>query len=615
MFNPEGKNRLYLFFTCFILLQVFFLLFSESTYGYGGLENIFQYRNAKFSFEYPELLFGSNPFYTLLLAPFSKFGYLPAKAFNIMLATFTLLFSARIVNKLFPGSELFMLVLIAFSPVFFRYSASCLPDVLFGFLLVAAIYLFISKQILFSALVISFIPFVLPQGFLLLLVFAVVIILNRTYRFIPFLLAGTVLYSFTGFIVFGNFLWFFQIINENFEGSRNFLQHAQNILSLIGIPLTILAVAGLIFQGYEIFKKVSMRNQNTHHFILIAGSGLIFMVFTFFFRERSFSHGFETATGAVIPLFAITGVKMFDVLAKNFKNKNLAIILLSVFALFQVVQLFAQNNLLIKATQEEQLMKKSAAYLLYNEPESKLIYFNPLLAHFLELDPFKESLSVRSGFHKQQPSNTMDWGDVLVWDSWSGGNREGPELQPLENDPYLKKIMSFKPIGLETDSTQNGCSVHIFKKAENKKDSEEVSDHYKSVLSFEKYLDERVKEVDGFKVWELDSSQDYSPSIRFSPEVVIRQDFYEITATLHFKALQPIDAAEVLLVFSAESAGGNLHYKKADLISAGDKWEQLHLNVEIPSDMPESTQFLIYIWNKDRKNVLMEKIAVVVKSY
>ncbi|MCA1759019.1 MAG: hypothetical protein LC658_04540, partial [Bacteroidales bacterium] len=297
MFKPDLNNRLYLFFTGFILIQVFFLLFSKSTLGFGGLENIFQYRNANFSFEHPELFFGSNPFYTLFLAPFSQFGYIVAKAFNLLLAVLTLLISARIVNKLFPGSELFTLFLIAFSPVFFQLSSSCLPDVLFGFLLVSAIYLFILKRFLFSALVISFIPFVLSQGFLILFVFAVVLILNRTYRFIPFLLAGTVLYSILGFIVFENFLWFFQIINENIEGSRSFFQPAQNIPSALGIPLTVLVVAGLVYQGYETLKKFSVRNQNTLHFILIAGSALTFMSFTLFFSKRSISFDLETATG------------------------------------------------------------------------------------------------------------------------------------------------------------------------------------------------------------------------------------------------------------------------------------------------------------------------------
>jgi hypothetical protein len=615
MFKPDENTRLYLFFTCFILIQVFFLLFSQSISGYGGLENIFQYRNAKFSYEHPKLLLGSNPFYTLLLAPFSQFGYLIAKAFNLLLAVFTLLLSARIVNKLFPGGELFTLILIAFSPVFFQLSASCLPDILFGFFLVAAIYLFISKRFFYSALVISFIPFVLTQGFLILLVFALVFILIRTYRFIPFLLTGTVLYSIAGFIELGDFLWLGQNYQESFEGSRSFLQPAQNIQSAMGIPLTILAVAGLIYLGIETLKKFSLRNPNALHFILIAGSALSFFIYTFFFRENSIVPFFESSIGAVIPLLAISGMKMFEVLIKNFKNKNVTIFLFSVFALFQVIQLFLHNSMLIKATQEEKLMEKGAAYLRFNEPESKLIYFNPLLAHFLELDPYYESLANRSVSDKQQPSNSMDWSDVLVWDSGYGRNDGGLELKNLEKDPFLKKVMSFKSPELDTDSVINGYRVHLYKKVENKEDSKEISDHYKSVLSFEKYLDERVKEVDGIKVWKLDSSQDYSPSIRFSPEVVIRRKLFEISATIHYKALRPIKAIEVLFVFSAESDGENLYYKKADLITEGDKWEQLHLNVEIPSNLPEATRFMVYIWNKDRKNVLVEKIAVDIKSH
>jgi hypothetical protein len=271
--------------------------------------------------------------------------------------------------------------------------------------------------------------------------------------------------------------------------------------------------------------------------------------------------------------------------------------------------------LLKKASPEEQLMEKAAAYLRFNEPDSKLIYYNPLLAHFLELDPVKEPASEKMFSGWQQPSGNMNWGDVLVWDSWNSPNEGGLHLANLEGDPYLKRIMSFKTVGLESDSAKNDCSVHIFKKVEHKEDSNEISDYYRSVLSFEKYKDRRGKETDGMKIWELDSLQDYSPSIRFSPDVVIRQEIYEINAALHFKALQPIEYGDVLFVFSAELNEVSLHYKKADLITEGDEWKTLHLHAEIPSDIPASTQFLIYIWNKERKNVLIEKIEVDVKSY
>ncbi|MEE4287310.1 MAG: hypothetical protein V2I31_14240, partial [Mariniphaga sp.] len=263
MLTSEGKNRLYLFFTGFILIQVFFLLFSESTVGYGGMENIFLYRNARFLFQHPEFLFEKHPFYILLSAPFSQFGYLPAKAFNIMLAVFTLLLSARIVNRLYPGGELFAFIFIAFSPAFFQLSASCLPDILFGFLLVFSIWLFISKRFLFSALVISFIPFVLPQGFLVLLFFAMVFILNRSYRFAPFLLSGTGLFSIAGLIATGDFLWFLKFFQDNLRENQRLFQFAQSIPFTLGIPLTILAIAGLISQGFETLKKNSFPNEDS----------------------------------------------------------------------------------------------------------------------------------------------------------------------------------------------------------------------------------------------------------------------------------------------------------------------------------------------------------------
>jgi hypothetical protein len=121
--------------------------------------------------------------------------------------------------------------------------------------------------------------------------------------------------------------------------------------------------------------------------------------------------------------------------------------------------------------------------------------------------------------------------------------------------------------------------------------------------------------VDGIKAWELDSSQDYSPSVRFSPEVVTRKEFYEISANLRYKTLQSVEGAEVLFVVSVESGGETLYYYKTDLVSGGDKWEELNLEFDIPSGLPETTQFLVYVWNKARKNVWLEKIEVDVKSY
>jgi len=155
------KHLIYTFFTSYILLQFYFLLFSESAYGYGGADNITHYQIAKYAFSRPELFLDlwGKPVFTTLLAPFTLFGFLTAKAFNLIVAVVTLWLSAKIAKRLFPGSELFVIVLIAFSPVYFQLAVSCLTEILFSFILVAAVYLFIQNRFVFSAVVLSFLPF------------------------------------------------------------------------------------------------------------------------------------------------------------------------------------------------------------------------------------------------------------------------------------------------------------------------------------------------------------------------------------------------------------------------------------------------------------------------
>jgi hypothetical protein len=620
MFKHEEKTKLYLFFTGFVLIQVFFLLFNQSVYGFGGLENILQYRNAKFSFEHPELLFGSNPFYTLLLVPFSQFGYLIAKTFNLLLAVFTLLLSARIVNKLFPGNELFTLILIAFSPVFFQLSASCLPGILFGFLLVAAIYLFIQNRYVFSAVVLSFIPLVDITGLMILIVFIVAFILNRTYRFIPYFFVGIVLYSIIGYFVSGDILWlihkFSNFLEKPVNDNDNFYHSIKNSFSLFGIPLIILIITGVICWLAEILKNFSIRKTNTILFIAIAGSWIsLFAVYTcLWWRNLADSEALIWKIAGIIPLATLTAIKAFEFISEKIKNKNILYGIFSVFALLQVLLLFTQNNLLLKADISEQLMKKGTNYIRFNEEGKKVFYFDPLIAHYLELDPFDSTQCSSVIADKQQPSNSMNWGDVLVWNTQISPEYAGLTIKNLKADPHLKILEAFRPFGKTAEQEENNQSVLIFKKSVSKNDSIVITNRYKRVLSFEDYLHERVKEIDGFKVWELDSIQEFSPTITLSPGVVKQYEYFNITVTLHYRALQPLNPAEVLLVFSAEDKDKNLRYEKADLVSDGLQWEQLQLNVKMPANIPASSKMLVYIWNKNRKHLLIENITVEIES-
>jgi hypothetical protein len=623
MGNISEKQLIFVFFSSFILLQVFFLLFGESAYGYGGADNIAHYQIAKYSFKYPELFLDlwGKPVYTTFLAPFALIGYKAAKAFNLFVAVITLLLTSKIAKKLYPGSSLITIVLIAFAPVYFLLAISCLTEVLFSLVLVAAVYFFIHNRFALSAVILSFIPFVRSEGFVLLPIFALAFVLQRSYRSILFLAVGAVFYSIIGYFVFGDILWIINkqpySLGESIYGSGSLFHFIKNSNSIFGIPLTILIVAGLFYWGYDVIRNFSLRSQNTILFIIIAGSWMTFFAAHSYvwWKGTGGSLGLIRVMGGIIPLAALTGMKIFGFVSEKLKSKNITYTIFSVFALFQIVLMFTQNNLMLKADPTEQLIKKSADYIRYNEEGKKVFYFNPLLIHFLEIDPYDITKCNWWVADKQQPSNTLEWGDLLVWDAHFGPNEGGVQFENLEKDPFLKKIKSFYPIEKVTVLGGYDYSVHIFKKSPNKNDSLIVSDNYEQVLSFESYLDERVKEVDGLKVWELDSSQEYSPNIVLSADVVKRYEILEATVTLSYKALQALGANETMLVFSAENEGKSIRYEKADLVSSVMGFQELKLNVRMAANIPDKSRMLIYVWNHGKKNILIEKIKVEIKSY
>ncbi len=617
------KHLLFLFLILFATIQLVLVLLSDTVYGYGGNDNTGHFQIARYSFKYPKLLLDlwGKPVFTALSAPFAQFGYSAAKIFNIIAAVLTLFISAKTAEKLFPKSSLFTVVFIAFAPVYFLLSTSFLTEILFSLILVAAVYLFVTNRFLFSAAVISFLPFIRSEGIVILPVFALAFILNRSYRSLPFLFSGSLFYSITGYFVFGDFLWFIHnqpySLGESIYGSGSLFHFVKHSHSIFGIPLLILIVFGGIYWFISILKNFSLQNRNTILFILIAGSWIVYFTAHSFvwWRGTGGSLGLTRVIGGIIPLAALTGMKTFEFISGKLKEKISAYTIFSILALLQILLFFTQNSLFLNADPTEQIIKKAAAYIKIEKSEKKVFYFNPLLIHFLETDPYNISLCNQWIADRQQPSNSMEWGDLLVWDAHIGPNEGEVQLENLENDPYLKKVKAFYPLEKVVVLGGYDYSVQIYEKSEEKNDSIIVSDTYKQVRSFENYLDERVKEVDNFKVWELDSNQEYSPGITIRPDVLIRHDIIEAAVTLNYMALEPTGPDEVLLVFSVENNGQSLRYEKTDLISGGNNWEQIQLNIKMPANIPASSKISVYVWNKDLKHLLIEKLTVEMKSY
>lgn len=613
--NKEPVQQLpYIFFSLYILLQVFLILFSNYNFGPGGFDNIRHYQNARFSFSHPELFLDllGKPLYTTLTSPFALLGFRITRSFNLIVSVLILLFTLKITDRLYKNGSLFSIVLLAFSPVYFFLSTSCLPDLLFGFILIAGIYFMVENKPSLSALIISFLPLESIQGFLIIFIFALVLMLIKSYRSILLLLTGTIIFSLASYFVFGDIQWLTHPVPNS--GGRVVADTSGLIGKInfnLGFPLLLLLITGFGIWLTELSDKFSLTNRKTILFLLVSGCFLALfsgILFSGNWKE------YEFLTVALIPLAAIIGGKTVDFFYAKVENGNVVNGIFIGLVVIQVVLLFTTNKLLLKQDDKTGLAKKGANFLRFNEPDGKLYYFNPLIPFYLDIDPFD---SVKSSLitENYEISENMDWDDLLVWDSEFGKMKYDVDLKSLEDDSNLEKLESFYLHDKTVEISKDDISVQIFKKSKVQRGEFVVPDTYEHVLSFEDYINPRVNELDGVKVWTLDSTQEYSPNIVLAPEIVNRKEILEFMISVKYKAIGQLEKGQVLLVFSAISEGKNIHYKSEYLISSGNKWEESEMKVTIPELIPGSSKILIYVWNKERRQLDLEKITVNARSY
>lgn len=619
MLNDTKRHVYYITLTAMVLIQFFLLLFNGDSFV--GADNLNNFQIARYSFKYPVLFLdlSGNPVYSTLLTPFTLLGYNTAKAFNLIVAVLTLVITAKLSDKLFKGSSNYAIILTAFSPVYFFLMITCFPEVLFSLFTVGAIYLFCKNKFYSSAILLSFIPFICFDGVLLFPVFAIAFLMKRNYWPILFLSLGIVFYTLIGLFAFGDWLWilhkFPSTVKQHVFESGSLFQLIKNSSIIFGVPFLLLLVLGLIYWVIQIIRDFSFKNEQVVLFFLITGGWLVYFVAHGYqlWKGNDRSLGFIHVFGAVIPLAALTAVKGIQFISEKIKDKRIFNGIILLFVLAQVFLLFNSFDLPKKVSSVEELLKKSTKYIKQADITGKVYYFDPEIIFQLGIDPYNRSKCNLGINDTTLPSNSMEWGDLLVWDSKFGPKDGIVPLENIEKDPFLKKMESFYLP--EKIKGMGGCdySVQIYKKSF-RNDTVTISNNYTRVLSFENVVDTRVIEDDGYKAWKLDSCQDYSPTISLSPDVVKRYETLELEVTLDYKALQLLNKNQVLLVFSAENDGKILHYQCADLVFSGSDWKQLQLNIKIPANI-QTSKMLAYIWNKDRKQVLMKSLIVNVKSY
>jgi len=616
------KKLLWFFLSALFLLQLLFIFLNEKTFG--GADSITHFQTAKFAFKYPELFLNhwGKPVYTTLSAPFAVFGFKMAQVFNLLAGLLTLWFVYKISKQIFSDGALYLVIFTAFAPIYFLLMTACLTEILFSLVLVISVWLFLKDRFIFAAIVLSFLPFVRTESIVILPIFAVAFLLKQKWVPVLFLITGTIFYSVVGYFVFDDFFW---IVNrfpypkgESVYGSGSLFHFIKKSNYIFGIPFIALLLTGLYSWISDILKKFSLKNESLILFIIITGSWLTYFAAHSFvwWRGMGGSLGLIRVIGAVVPLAALTALKGVQFVFEKIKNKKIAIGVIVFLTVAQVFLFFNKNHFPVKADNVDKLIAKSSAYLKENPQPGRVFYFNPEFVFHLGLDPYDQTKSSWGVGDKMQPSNSMKFGDVLIWDAHFGPNEGRVSPDAVKNDKNLQLIKTFLPVEKIKVLGGYDYEISIYKKVKTKVVTS-TNKIFKRSLEIASGKSKQIISLENENVLEIAKADEYSPTIVVYANELKKEELFEANFKVQFKSDETIANTDILLVISVENGKDKLRYASLP-IEWGEQdkeWKTASVKTRFNADIPETAIVKMYIWNRGHKHLFVKEFDSEITSF
>lgn len=618
----KQNKILFLILSGIFLLQLV-LIFCSADF-YGGADNINHFRIARYAWKYPSLFLDlwGKPVYTTFVFPFSLLGIQFARMFNVLAGIVTILFTIKIVCLSDEKKSVLPAIFIAFSPMYFLLMQSCMTEILFSLVLIFSFWLFFKEKYYWAAVVLSFLPFVRSEGIVIFPLFVLALLLSRRYWAIPFLAVGTLFYTLVGYPHFRDWLWVIHqtpySMGTSVYGSGSLFHFIVESPEIFGVPLLIFLVIGLVIWSLRIIKLFKLTDKTFLFYLLIVGSFVVFFAAHSYvwWKGTGGSLGLIRVIASVVPLAAIIALVGFNFILTHIKNPSVQIVLTVIIFTAQVVVPFARHNIPVRAEQPQELMFNASNYVKSLKEPAKIYYFDPYLVHYLNIDPFDQSLSNFGVADKVQPSNSLNEGELIVWDAHFGPNEGGIQLENLMNDPHLQRIKTLLPA--ENFKVLGGYDygIYIFRKVEQKTVLEKKQS-FERTLNFIASGNEHLEVHEGKQMLKMDSGMEFSPAIRVPIAEIQAQDYMEVMASLNFIQKEPIRADAVLLILAVDVDHKSVSYNKMDLIKASDaaNHKELQFPLKLNVNFPQGAILNLYVWNKDKKQLLLSNLKLTVTGY
>jgi len=625
------NNKALALFTFFSTAVILLILQYYSTGVYAETDAILHYQIARYAFKYPALFLNhwGKPLFSILASPLSQFGYSGAVVFNLLCGLFSGWFAYLISRRMGYRHAWAAIVFTVFTPLYIFIMFTSLTEILFSLVLIVAIYLFISNRFVWSAIVISLIPFARTEGVMFVALFIPALIIMKQYKALPFLLAGFVFFSLAGIPVYHDFFWFFTQMpysanSSALYGKGNFWYYFMEMDYMLNFPLIILSVTGLLFILLNLKKGFNDFKNNTYVtlYILIIPSIFGFILAQSFLWWRGW--GILASTrfiACVMPLTAIVAVTGFEWVMEKAKFNKLIYLFLGAFIVGIVVyKPFTYKQLPMKTGMNLAVMERTANWLKTTPfCDKKAIYTDPAFPFYMDIDPFDTQKCFKIySYENTDPSYWLKPGELLIWDAQFAGYEGHLPFDTIMNNNNLRLLNVFTPVEGFTIIGGEKYKIAVFIKAPRDTTRTVYKQFYMN--DFESLEPEMKKftsthfSSSGKQSFVLSPECIYSPSTEGKLKNLPGFTNISLRASVRIMNPSPAEKGQVILVVNINYPDQKLYKymiaKDDEITYKPGEWFDLTLIDVIDRDMPPGGSYKAYVWYTGKNKIYVDDMKL-----
>jgi hypothetical protein len=603
----------------------------------GETDSVTHYQMARYAFKHPEYFLNhwGKPLFTILSSPLAQFGYTGAVAFNLICGLLSSWFAYLTAKRMDYRHAWVAIIFTLFTPLYLFSMFSSLTEILFSLVLISAIYLFISKRFIWSAVVISLIPFARTEGMMFIFLFVPAFIWVKQYKSIPFLFSGFIVFSIAGWPFYHDFLWFFTKMpysssGSELYGSGSFWYYFSRLNEILDYPLLLLSIAGLLFILLNVKKSLNSLHDIkyiTLYFLIIPSIFGFILVQSFLWWQGMMGVLSSTRFMAcVLPLGSLLALTGFEWVLKKAKASKVMYIFSGVFILSAVVhQPFKHGILPTKTAVNFAVMEELTAWLK-NSPYSnhRAIYTDPMFPHYMNIDPFDQQKCFKIyNYQNIDPASLLKQGELLIWDAQFAGYEGRLPFDSLTKNNNLKLLNVFTPNESFTIIGGEKYKLAVFIKES--RDTTRILYKQLYFKDFENFVsEEHVKHIttaysySGKQSVLMTRENIYSPAIEGKLQDLPGKGKIELKASAQILNPSKAENDNIILVISTEDSEHRIYKyviaKDSETRYKPGTWFRISLSDVFRQDCPVNGNYKVYVWYTGKNKIYVDDLILEYKQ-